>query len=314
VTGTIFISDDSKDKVFEVDASAPEVVISSFSTTEFGSADPEGIVFDPETGNLFVMDGYDRTIYEFTPEGDLVSSMLLPSEITDPEGISYNHCSDNFIIVSGFDPEVLFEVTRDGIIANIIDVNHLAIVRPKGVTFAPGSDSDGLNIVIADYGIDEENDGRLLEISVADITACSYRIHGKGISYEYKQDSKNRRGKKSKRHLKSIALMKLDVNTLSPETGRLKYSYMGTGHSYKHRYRMLYLRSTSIEEISVERDTAIIKGEGKVRRRHGYTFKATITDNIPDKIGIEIYNPDGTLYFSSEPDALRRGNFVIEEE
>jgi RHS repeat-associated protein len=62
-------------------------------------------------------------------------------------------------------------------------------------------------------------------------------------------------------------------------------------------------------------NTATITGKGKVNRKPGYTFRVTIVDGNPDEMGIEIYNPDGSLYYQDPPgggtQALIRGNFTI---
>ncbi len=100
--------------------------------------------------------------------------------------------------------------------------------------------------------------------------------------------------------------MSLDVRVSSIEMGWLEYSYSRHG---------VDLVSTSITGLGVcYDDTATITGTGKVKGRAGYTFTATVTDGSPDSMGIEIYKPDGTLYFSADPEAISKGDFIIEEE
>ncbi len=119
-----------------------------------------------------------------------------------------------------------------------------------------------------------------------------HRVSGSGINYPEKR---------------SRASMSLDVSGSSPETGWLEYSY--TRHGF-------HLVSTSITGLSIGcyDDTATIRGTGKVKGMKGYTFTATVTDGSPDRMGIEIYKPDGTLYFSADPEAISEGDFIIEEE
>ncbi len=121
------------------------------------------------------------------------------------------------------------------------------------------------------------------------------RVSGSGINYPEKR---------------SRASMSLDVSGSSPETGWLEYSYTRNG---------VDLVSTSITGLTVGcyDDTAAITGIGKVKGMRGitgYTFTATVTDGGPDSMGIEIYKPDGTLYFSADPEAISKGDFIIEEE
>src|SRR6185295_14113758 len=86
LNGHLFISDDSKKKVFEVDPNNPGTLISSFSTTAFGSNDSEDIIFDPVTGHLLISEGeqsslHPRTIFEVTTNGTLISSVTMPAAV-----------------------------------------------------------------------------------------------------------------------------------------------------------------------------------------------------------------------------------------
>ena len=175
-TGTLLISDDDKKRVFEVNPLDPETALSSFSTLAFGSTDPSDITFDPTTGNLFISDGFDSTVFEVTPSGTLLRSFLLPGVIRDAEGIFFDRCSGNLFIVSGPDKKI-FEVTTSGEFVTIIDIQAFGVLHPKGITFAPssdlGDDPNILHVYIADYGRDEVNDGKLLEILLAGNSGCT---------------------------------------------------------------------------------------------------------------------------------------------
>src|SRR3990172_7670545 len=176
VTGTLFIPDDDKKMVFEVNPLDPETALSSFSTLAFGSTDPSDIAFDSTTGNLFISDGVASTVFEVTPSGTLVRSFLLPGVVRDAEGIAFDRCSGNLFIVSGVDKKI-FEVTTRGELVSIIDVKGFGVVHPKGITFAPssdlGDDPNILHVYVAEYGADEQNDGRLFEIFLAGNSGCT---------------------------------------------------------------------------------------------------------------------------------------------
>jgi len=176
VTGTLFIPDDDKKTVFEVNPLNPEIALSSFSTLAFGSTDPSDIAFDPTTGNLFISDGVASTVFEVTPSGTLLRSFFLPSVIQDTEGIAFDRCSGNLFVVSGPDKKI-FEVTTSGELVTIIDIQPFGVLHPKGITFAPssdlGDDPNILHVYIADYGRDEVNDGKLLEILLAGNSGCT---------------------------------------------------------------------------------------------------------------------------------------------
>jgi hypothetical protein len=167
ITGTLFITDDNLRMVFEVNPLSLDVV-SSFSTLDFGNNDPEGITSDANTGNLYIVDGLGKTVYEVTTSGVLVSSFPVPVVIKDPEGIYFDAGSGNLFVISSPNEDLIFELTTTGIVVNIIDIQSFGVIKPKGITFAPSSDPGDdpgiFHIYVADYGIDEVNDGRIFEI------------------------------------------------------------------------------------------------------------------------------------------------------
>jgi len=175
-----------------------------------------------------------------------------------------------------------------------------AAISPSGtctidVVFSP-TEAGELRAVL---GIDSNDpDTPSVEVELAGTgVQLPYKVSGKGMNHPA---------------ARSMAMMALDVSASSPEAGRLKYYYSRHGHG---RRGGLTLESTSITGLSVGcYGDAAITGTGTVKGTAGYTFTATVTDGGPDSMGIEIYRPDGTLYFSAEPEAVRMGDFVIEEE
>jgi hypothetical protein len=69
--------------------------VSSFDTTDLGLRDPEGGVYDPDTGDLFLVSRMDRVIVETTVDGVLVESFdLSASSISRPSDIALAPASD----------------------------------------------------------------------------------------------------------------------------------------------------------------------------------------------------------------------------
>jgi len=72
-TGRVFISDDDKQRVFQVilgndgRPGTSDDSVSSFGTLGFGSGDPESVSYDPINGRLFIADGVNAEIYEVLP-------------------------------------------------------------------------------------------------------------------------------------------------------------------------------------------------------------------------------------------------------
>lgn len=180
LNGHLFISDDSKKKVFEIDPNNPEVLISSFSTLPFGANDVEDLIYDPVTGNLLLSEGeqgstHPRTLFEVTTGGTLVSLMALPTEVGDPEGIAYDP-QRNCFYICGHTSEDILVVSRTGEILDRItllqnyDNPSGTRVKPKGLTLAPSSDpnddSSIMSLWVADYGKDQVMDGQIFEIGL----------------------------------------------------------------------------------------------------------------------------------------------------
>jgi len=99
------------------------------------------------------------------------------------------------------------------------------------------------------------------------------------------------------------ASMSLDVRGSSLETGWLEYYY--------NRLR-LNLKSTLITGLSAQGYTVTVEGEGTVNGIAGYTFTARVFDGSPDKIGIEILNPDNSVYYSADLQDISSGNLNVE--
>ncbi|OSP53623.1 hypothetical protein BV911_16935 [Pseudoruegeria sp. SK021] len=175
-SGTLFITDDDQYRVFAVNPNKPGKVLWEFDTLALGGNDPEDIAFDANTGNLFIVNGLDRTIIEVDQRGThLVDSFVLSSEILDPEALAYDSDEEVFYVGGGFSASI-WKLDRDGAILDEItilegarssDLNRR--VNVKDIELAPASDGSGeTHLYVADYGWSHEADGRLIEIDPGD--------------------------------------------------------------------------------------------------------------------------------------------------
>jgi Ca2+-binding RTX toxin-like protein len=178
----LFISDDDKNRVFEVSASDPSVQVGpGFSANKF-APDNEDIGYDPATNHLFLAEGdtgnvNPHRIFETTTTGSIVQTLVLPSTISDPEAIAYDSTNQVFYVSGAFSPNI-WVVSRDGqvilntitILQNFKNPNGTA-AHPKGLTLAPSSNPNDepsvLSLWVADYGKDQVMDGRIFEISLS---------------------------------------------------------------------------------------------------------------------------------------------------
>jgi hypothetical protein len=186
----LFYSDDVQKRVWEVNPGpdglyhTSDDIRTSFSTSLFGSFDPEDLVFDATDGVLFVVDGQNAEVYRVSPGPNGVFEGVPPSGddfvtqfdtaafgITDPEGITLN--TDNGILyVVGQPTTVVAEFTKSGGFVQTFDIAAANPKKPAGLAYAPGSLAPGeKHLYVVDRGVDNntdpnENDGKLYEMTL----------------------------------------------------------------------------------------------------------------------------------------------------
>ena len=186
----LFFSDDTSGKwVHELNPGpdgqydTADDIRTKFTTTDFGSNDPEGITFDTTQNRLMIIDGLAAEVYIIAPGANGIFDGVPPSgddQVTnfdvssfgllDPEGIAYNADLDHLYILSG-SRDLIIETLPDGTLIRNLDISSLNYVRPSGLAYGPSSSNPSDNhLYFVDRGIDNgadpnENDGRLYEIS-----------------------------------------------------------------------------------------------------------------------------------------------------
>ncbi len=184
----LYLTDDTGTRgVYDVDPAGDGLygtsddVVTQLETSPFGNSDPEGVAYDPVSGDIFVSDGVAKEVYRYNPGPDGlfngVGDTLVASFDTelagaiDPEGISYEPFSDTLLVVD-HDSDAVYEFTKTGTLIRVIDVSPADAHREAGLVLAPASDgSSGWNMYIAARGVDNgadpnENDGRIYEMSL----------------------------------------------------------------------------------------------------------------------------------------------------
>jgi len=184
----LFISDDTGQKrVYELDPgpdgqyNTADDSVTSFSTSAFGSNDPEGVAFDPTgLGTLFIADGINREVYRVTPganglfdgvDDQVTHFDTLSLGWDDPEGIAFNPVSGTLYAV-GKPASTLFELTTGGSLVRTIDISVANARKPAGLALGPSSVNPAeMSIYIAARGVDNdvdpnENDGKVYEIAL----------------------------------------------------------------------------------------------------------------------------------------------------
>jgi DNA-binding beta-propeller fold protein YncE len=178
-----FISDDDLDVVFELPRGPDGRFGSieprrSFSTTAFGSNDPEGVSYDRMGNRLFIADGSGSEIYELSPVdgvfgngNDRVRHFDTKAlGVGDPETVEFNPASGTLYVI-GVSGDKIVEVTAAGAGVSEIDTSYLPLAKPAGLAYAPSSRNATLkSFYIADRKVDndgypDENDGTIYEVT-----------------------------------------------------------------------------------------------------------------------------------------------------
>ncbi len=184
--GRWFFSDDGLAVVVEVRAGRDGVLgttddrMSRFSTSAFGSEDPEGIAYGQLT--LFISDGANAEVYRISAGGNGVFDGVAPSGddtvasfdtaalgLTDPEAVTYDSERGTLYVMSRRQQEAIIEVTTAGTLVRTITLDH-ELTAPAGLTLAPPSGAgEPRRLFLVDRGEDNArsdvpNDGRLIEL------------------------------------------------------------------------------------------------------------------------------------------------------
>ena len=184
----LFFSDDNALRVWELNPgpdnlySTSDDIVTKFSTSAFGSQDPEGITYDTSHGDLFIVDGTAEEVYHVTPGDNGVFDGIAPTgddhvthfdttalNLYDPEGIEYNPDNGHLFIMGS--QYLIAETLTDGTILRYIDFSSTRANKPAGLAYAPSSTTPNQkNIFVVARGVDNadnpnENDGKLYEIS-----------------------------------------------------------------------------------------------------------------------------------------------------
>ena len=183
----LFVSDDSQNKIFEIDPRNDGILgtnadtVTSFSTSAFGDTDTEDVAFG--NGKLFVADGTAKEVYVVNPGNNGRFDGIPPAGddtvthfdvaqygVRDAEGLGYNPDTNTLIVVDRRGP--LVEVTQSGALVQTINISFLNPIAPADVAVAPGSNNSAVNnLYIVDRMVDNndnpnESDGRMYEISL----------------------------------------------------------------------------------------------------------------------------------------------------
>jgi hypothetical protein len=188
-SNTLFVSDDSAKKIWVIKRGADgqfgtnDDLVTSISTSAFGSDDTEDPTLESTTGDLFILDGVGREIYRIDPvdgvfgNGNDVMTQFDISHLgpSDFEGLA-SAPGRGTLYVGARTTKQIFEIGLSGSPIRTISLSGVTGLRYiSGLEVAPSTVSPGtMNFYVVDRAVDNgasssENDGRLFEVSAPDI-------------------------------------------------------------------------------------------------------------------------------------------------
>jgi hypothetical protein len=189
VTRTMYVSDDDKRTITSFTAGSDgkfgtsDDPTSSYSASDAGDSDPEGVAVDSTTGDLYLAGGVTKAFSRVQQGADRklgtsddVEQKFDVSKygLRDMEGVAYDEARQR-VVAFCHSSKRLYELDRSGTLLRIVDISATS---PKGggdVTIGPASSGGGTSYWIAMRGVDNdrdpnENDGKIYEVSVPGFT------------------------------------------------------------------------------------------------------------------------------------------------
>jgi hypothetical protein len=145
-----------------------------FSTSGYGGGDAEGIAYSTWNNHLFVVDGVNAEVYEYTLTGVLVQQFdVLRYGVVDPEAIEFNPDSGTlFVMSSDAATPVLIETTISGDLLQTINISSANARTAAGLAYAPASNGTGAkHFYIVDRGFDNNENGNPIDGKLFEMTA-----------------------------------------------------------------------------------------------------------------------------------------------
>jgi hypothetical protein len=187
--GHRFYSDDGGKRVYEVRPGPDGQFMTSddvrtfFSTSAFGSSDPEDVTYHPGQGVIYLADGVNREVYRIHPGpngifngippagDDVMTHFDVSSVVDDPEGLTVNTESGN-LYIAGKPDTIVQEITTTGALVQTINIAAANAKKTAGLGYGPGSsDPSAKRLYVVQRGVDNnsdpnENDGKLWEMTL----------------------------------------------------------------------------------------------------------------------------------------------------
>jgi uncharacterized protein YjiK len=177
--GHYYVSDDNAKRVYDLNPGSDGLIgtsndtWTSFSTQGAGNTDPEGLAYKASTGRIYVADGVNREVYEYTTSGTLLSHFdTARYGVDDPESVEVNSTSGTLYVLSNRQSgSIIIETTTSGSLIQTIGFAASGARKPAGLAYANASNGSGVKrFFIVDRGVDNNSDPRAVDGKLYEMT------------------------------------------------------------------------------------------------------------------------------------------------
>jgi sugar lactone lactonase YvrE len=181
--GHYYVTDDNMKEVFDLNPGGDGWIgtsddsWTSFDTQGVGNTDTEGVAYNSQTGRIFVADGVNAEVYEYTSTGVFVGHFdVARYGVADPESVEVTATGTLLTLSNRQSGPIIVETTTSGALLQTIDLTaafqSAGGRKPAGLALAPASNGSGAKrFYVVDRGIDNNSDPRIVDGKIYEFTS-----------------------------------------------------------------------------------------------------------------------------------------------
>ena len=157
----------SSSNLFEVRVDSQGILLPGtqkpHNNNKLGIRDPQGIAFDPASGDLFILDGDGPRLLHITPNaaGDFSDAVVSEVDLGQAglaglRGLAFDPANGHLHLLNPTEQK-LYELTQTGLVVATRDMSEFGLSDPQGIVIAPSGDRTDdptqMSLYLSDSGI-----------------------------------------------------------------------------------------------------------------------------------------------------------------
>ncbi|MCC9078967.1 hypothetical protein FKZ61_023005, partial [Litorilinea aerophila] len=193
LTGDYFFTDDGTKRVYRLHPGADGLIGTaddtwdSFDLRPANNLDPEGITVDTWNHRLFVVDGVNLEVYQYTITGTLISQFDVDRYgLLDPESVEFNPDTGTLFIMDSIRRnQIIIETTLNGDLIETYDMSAADSRKAAGLAYAPASDGSGQkHLYIVARGRDNNSNPSLIDGMMYEMAGLSQPVNSAPVAVD----------------------------------------------------------------------------------------------------------------------------------